>query len=308
MEFVISQTRLLPNVDKDRMGVVGYDLGGMAGLLLAMRNPWIKAMTTLSSGILYPHFSGLPGNSPHYQEARFTIPWLMITSPRNITSEKNLFDRKTAGDSYLLLFDTDNHGGYTSYAMLGIEAEVPGFWGPIVGKPQRLLETIGLYTGRFFDGYLKKDLRALDFLSQDSKQIGVADVLISAKKKTGEPAALFPDDYINEIITRGTVAAMPRIRSALAAGKNAVHFEESTLNWLGLHFLLWWGREKDAVNVFQLMTELYPKSAEAFDSLGEAWLTVGDKNRALASYRKALQLKPDNSRLQTIVKQLEEKK
>jgi hypothetical protein len=44
MEFVISQTRLLPFVDKDRMGLVGYDLGGMAGLLLAMRNPWIKAI------------------------------------------------------------------------------------------------------------------------------------------------------------------------------------------------------------------------------------------------------------------------
>jgi tetratricopeptide (TPR) repeat protein len=308
MEFVISQTRLLPFVDKDRMGLVGYDLGGMAGLLLAMRNPWIKAMTTLSSGILYPHFSGLPGNSPHYREARFTIPWLMITSSGDVNSEKNLFDRKTAGDSYLLLFDTHNHGGYTSYAMLGIESEVPGFWGPIKGNPQRLLETICLYTARFFDGYLKKDLGALEFLSQDPKQAGTADVLVSAKKKTGEAAPLFPDDYIHEIITRGTAAARPKIRSGLAAGKNAVPFEESALSWLGLHFLYWWGREKEAVDVFQLMTELFPKSADAFASLGEASLAAGDKNQALASYRQALQLKPDSGRLQAIIKRLEEKK
>lgn len=312
MEFVISQTRLLPFVDKDRMGLVGYDLGGMAGLLLSMRNPWIKAMVTIDSGILYRHFSGLPAVSPHYQEARFVIPWLMMTQDRFVTprgdKERNLFDRKTAGDSYLLLFDTDNHGGFTSYAMFGIESEVPGFWGPIKGNPRRLMETVCRSTGRFFDGYLKKDLRALESLRQDPRQAGLADVLVSVKSKTGEPAPLFQDDYLHDIVSRGTAAALPKIRRDLATGRSKVHFEESVLTWLGLHFLYWWGREKEAVEVFQLITELFSKSAAAFDTLGEAFLTVGNKEQALASYRKSLQLNPNSANAKAMIKRLEEKK
>jgi tetratricopeptide (TPR) repeat protein len=212
------------------------------------------------------------------------------------------------GDSYLLLFNTDNHGGFTLYAMLGIESEVPGFWGPIKGKPQRLMETVCLYTGRFFDGYLKKDLRALESLHQDPRQAGLADVLVSVKSKTGEPSPLFQDDYLHDIVSRGTAAALPKIRRDLMTGRSKVYFEESVLTWLGLHFLYWWGREKEAVEVFQLITELFPKSADAFDTLGEAFLTVGNEEQALASYRKSLQLNPDSASAKAMIKRLEEKK
>jgi hypothetical protein len=39
LEFVIAQARRLPFVSPERLGVFGFDMGGMAGLILAMRNP-----------------------------------------------------------------------------------------------------------------------------------------------------------------------------------------------------------------------------------------------------------------------------
>jgi cytochrome c-type biogenesis protein CcmH/NrfG len=54
------------------------------------------------------------------------------------------------------------------------------------------------------------------------------------------------------------------------------------------------------------VTELFPESGNAFDSLGEANLVLGRKTRALECYRKALQLNPDNANARERVKRLVE--
>jgi tetratricopeptide (TPR) repeat protein len=313
MEYVLAQARTLPFVDKERMGVVGYDLGGMAGLLMAMRNPWVKAMVSLDTGILYPTSFGLPAASPSYQENRFIIPWLMMTQDRfvskNPAAEKqtSLFDRKTAGDSYLFLCRTENHGDFTSYAALGMENAVPGYWGPIKGKPRLLHDTIDRLSGRFFDAYLKNDARALEELRQNPSKAGPGEVIASARYKAGSAGSLFQDDCLQDIIRRGTEESLPRIRRLLEADKTKIQFEEGVLNWLGYHFLYWWGREQEARDVFQFITELFPRSGNAFDSLGEAFFVLGDRARALESYRRSLELNPDNANAREMIKRLEAK-
>jgi tetratricopeptide (TPR) repeat protein len=39
-------------------------------------------------------------------------------------------------------------------------------------------------------------------------------------------------------------------------------------------------------------TKKYPKSANAFDSLGEAYATKGDKENAIKNFKKSLSLNP----------------
>jgi len=48
----------------------------------------------------------------------------------------------------------------------------------------------------------------------------------------------------------------------------------------------------EALNVFKLNTMIYPDNAGLFDSLGEAWATVGNKPAAITAYEKVLALKP----------------
>src|SRR6516225_2496181 len=55
LEFAIARARLLPFVSGDRLGVLGFDQGGMAGVLLAMRNRDVDAFAAVDSGIFYPH-------------------------------------------------------------------------------------------------------------------------------------------------------------------------------------------------------------------------------------------------------------
>ncbi len=70
-----------------------------------------------------------------------------------------------------------------------------------------------------------------------------------------------------------------------------VNFEDD-LNQAGYDFL---GDEQydAAVFVMQLNTKLYPKSANAWDSLGEATFKAGQKEKALEFYNKAIELDPD---------------
>jgi cytochrome c-type biogenesis protein CcmH/NrfG len=42
--------------------------------------------------------------------------------------------------------------------------------------------------------------------------------------------------------------------------------------------------------VFELNIQVYPESANPYDSLGEAYATVGNKGLAIENYEKALEL------------------
>jgi len=51
---------------------------------------------------------------------------------------------------------------------------------------------------------------------------------------------------------------------------------------------------KEAIEIFKLNVADYPNSANAYDSLGEAYLTAGDKELAIRNYEKSVELNPKN--------------
>ena len=66
---------------------------------------------------------------------------------------------------------------------------------------------------------------------------------------------------------------------------------EADLNALGYE-LLQTNRFDEALAVFKLNVESYAQSANAFDSLGDAYMKRGDKELAIKSYKRALELNP----------------
>ncbi len=51
-----------------------------------------------------------------------------------------------------------------------------------------------------------------------------------------------------------------------------------------------------AIKIFKLNTILHPKSANAFDSLGEAYFRNKDSANAMISFKKVLELNPKSTR------------
>ena len=54
-------------------------------------------------------------------------------------------------------------------------------------------------------------------------------------------------------------------------------------------------RIKDALEIFLLNVYLYPSSANAFDSLGEMYAELGDRELAIKNHEASLKLNPQNS-------------
>ncbi|HEU5311385.1 MAG TPA: tetratricopeptide repeat protein, partial [Candidatus Eisenbacteria bacterium] len=68
---------------------------------------------------------------------------------------------------------------------------------------------------------------------------------------------------------------------------------EGDVNRFGYEFL-GHGKAADAVEVFRWNTEDYPESWNTWDSLGEALMRKGEREQAIAAYKKSLELNPRN--------------
>jgi TolA-binding protein len=66
---------------------------------------------------------------------------------------------------------------------------------------------------------------------------------------------------------------------------------EGELNQYGYQ-VLGEGKHDEAIKVLAMNTERHPESANAWDSLGEAYATKGDKENAIKNFKKALSLNP----------------
>jgi tetratricopeptide (TPR) repeat protein len=95
------------------------------------------------------------------------------------------------------------------------------------------------------------------------------------------------------IASRGIDQAAKQYHDLKAAQPATYNFDEDQLNSLGYQ-LIRVNKFKEAIRIFQLNIEAYPKSSNVYDSLGEAYMNDGDKPQAIANYQKSLQLNPKN--------------
>lgn len=77
-------------------------------------------------------------------------------------------------------------------------------------------------------------------------------------------------------------------------GRGAYDFGEGTLNSFGYRLLLAEEDVDGALAVFHRNAELFPESANVWDSLAEAYLRAGRHAQAEVFYRKSLELDPGN--------------
>lgn len=85
---------------------------------------------------------------------------------------------------------------------------------------------------------------------------------------------------------------------------------EYLVNQLG-YSMLQSGKDKDksnALEFFTLNVENYPESSNSYDSLGEAYESLDDIQKAKESYKKSLELNPSNEHAKMKIKELSKRK
>lgn len=91
--------------------------------------------------------------------------------------------------------------------------------------------------------------------------------------------------------TKGFKAAIQEYQQLRAQHGDEYDFAEYELNNLG-YDLLRKGKSSDAIAILKLNAEQYPASFNVYDSLGDAYLWVGDKHAAEQNFRRSLQIYP----------------
>ncbi|MBK6392588.1 MAG: tetratricopeptide repeat protein [Saprospiraceae bacterium] len=78
---------------------------------------------------------------------------------------------------------------------------------------------------------------------------------------------------------------------------------ETELTLYGYSFL-WENSISEAIVVFRLVISEFPNSANAYDSMGEAYLQAKDSTKALQYYEKSLQMNPDNFNAEDVIQKI----
>ncbi|MCP9746846.1 peptidase S41 [Lacihabitans sp. CS3-21] len=78
---------------------------------------------------------------------------------------------------------------------------------------------------------------------------------------------------------------------------------ETELTLYGYSFL-WENNLIEAIAIFELIISEFPNSANAYDSMGEAYLQAKDSTKALQNYEKALLMNPDNFLAEDVIQRI----
>ena len=109
----------------------------------------------------------------------------------------------------------------------------------------------------------------------------------------------FTDEVVKLALEKGAAAAF----DAFKKRKKGVDLLETAVNGKGYDFLNE-RKFKEAIEVLKLNTLAFPRSANAFDSLGEAYEESGDNPLAIVNYKKSLELDPGNQHAENVLKRL----
>ncbi len=106
---------------------------------------------------------------------------------------------------------------------------------------------------------------------------------------------------INE---KGIEAAVAEYRDLKTKQAATYNFAEPELNDLGYR-LMGAGKLKEAVEIFKLNVEAYPQGFNTYDSLGEAYMNMNEREPAIRNFKKSLELNPNNTNAVEMLKKLE---
>ncbi|UUC45176.1 tetratricopeptide repeat protein [Flavobacterium cerinum] len=101
--------------------------------------------------------------------------------------------------------------------------------------------------------------------------------------------------------TKAVDPTIKLIKQEFKRGKESEYnISEESVNTFGYE-LLQSGKNEDALKIFKLNTELYPKGFNTYDSYGEVLMLTGQTKKAIKAYKKSLELNPENENARTIL-------
>jgi tetratricopeptide (TPR) repeat protein len=90
------------------------------------------------------------------------------------------------------------------------------------------------------------------------------------------------------------------------SSRDQYYVSESDINAAGYRFLKM-NKVDEAIAIFKVNVDLFPKSGNVYDSIGEAYMDAGNKKQAISCYTRSLALDPSNTNAEEMLKKLKVK-
>ena len=312
MEFVLSAALRLPYAEQGKAAAAGFDLGGLSAALLAMRNPLVRAVVSMDAGLIFRHNLDLMAQTGRLNPGGMRAPLLHFTRPAaeneamGVKEDYSLWNGVASETMLMARIPSMSHADFTSYALFESRQPVPGYWdAPLSGIAEKH-RAVCRAIGDFLDAVMKDDGKKASFGGEQLKSI-FSGIPVTVESRVNGAQRFTADDFLALVYGGKSGAACAMAKEAPASNPSADFLQEAFLNGLGYRLLYFSGDPKEAVDIFKLNAEIHPESSNSYDSLGEAYLVLGDNDLAIVNYKKSLALNPKNDNARKILEQIEKK-
>ncbi len=312
IDYLVKEIAKWPTADFNRIATVGFSFGGLSNVLAQQRNSNIKAIVSLDGSVKYKY--NTLKQSAFFNIQKVTVPFIHFAQkdiPDQVLKEDNLdaslnqqfefYDSLVYSEAYQLKVHHLTHAYFSTLGVLFQDRDKRQDKSDM--EIMESYQLVSLYTLKFLDCFLKNDSAARSFLDNTPVENKIKEGLLSLQSKKPNGQSFSFRDF-NELMAKKQYENLPALYDSLLIKYPSLQFPEGNFNNLGLQLLFNPVTSKQGINVFLLATWLFPNSANLFDSLGEAYLFVGDKSRAITNFEKSLGLYPDNQNAIDRLKQL----
>ncbi len=141
-----------------------------------------------------------------------------------------------------------------------------------------------------------------DYMEYDWRPLEVTGKIVVSP---GAPEQYTAAQKIVQVLLKDGADVAFEARQALLEKPNApAPPSEVQINNLGYRYLAS-ADTATAIMIFKFNTKAHPDAFNTYDSLGEAYMVAGQRDRAIKNYRKSLELNPDNAGAVEMLKKLD---
>ncbi len=117
------------------------------------------------------------------------------------------------------------------------------------------------------------------------------------------PKLSLADTLMETIFEKGIDSAAAQYHELYKTQRDKYDFDEDEINGLAYRFMRN-GMFKPAIALLKLNSETYPKSADIYEALGDAYSFENNKELSIENFNKVLQLDPKNEHAQQMLEKL----
>lgn len=307
ISYLIAYAATLPQADTGKVAAIGWSWGGLANVVAAARDARIRALVSLDGSVRYfPRFvDGGKDALQYVTPARVAVPMMFVgarpmtleaLNSANMPTGYSFLNQMKYSDVYILSMLPMKHADFSSFHLrMATDEEYRDHERDYTRDEVQLANSwAARYTREFLDAYLKNDTAGLAFINNTPAANKAPPHMIAAdiRRSKGETAPT-RENFVAQLAARGFDNAIP-LYDHFVALPGAVRLDANQIEA--------WGEELYTLNkieqsreVFRLGTHLYPDKVILQANLADLQAKTGQTENALKTYRRVLDLDPNNS-------------